>query len=361
MRIRAALGALGGAGVAMASLLGCSGDAEAPPVAASDVVAGCESSTDEGAPKEIRCTGLYTDVATKAIAPRARAYEPATSFWSDGAEKHRYIDLPDGAQIDTSSMDDWRLPVGTKLWKEIQVGGRRIETRYFHKVREGRWLQAAYVWTPDQSNAIKADGADLDLGGGATYHVPKSSECNDCHRGRQDKVLGFEAVSLGRPGASGWTLAALATEGRLSAPPVVTTATVADDATGKSAAASAWLHVNCGISCHTGTPQGTGYGSGLVLRLGWSEVTTKPPSEWAMSKSTIGVPIRTPKWAGESRIVPGDPSASVLYRLLAQRGGEQMPPIATKVVDDVGRAAVEAWISAMPKAESPPGIDPDVR
>lgn len=346
-------------GIAVSTSVGCSESDKTDASASSDVIAGCEVAADEGAPKEIRCTGLYTDVAAKTLSPRARAYTPAVSFWSDGADKQRFIALPDGAKIDTQAMDDWKFPVGTKLWKEFQVGGRRMETRYFQKVREDRWLQATYVWTPDQANAVKTDGADVDLGGGASYHVPKSSECNDCHRGRQDKILGFEAVSLGQPAATGLNLAALVAEGRLTAPPAKTSVTIAQDATGKSADAVSWLHVNCGSSCHTGTPQGTGYGTGLVLRLGWDEIANKPPAEWAITKATIGVSIRSPKWAGETRIVAGDPTSSVLYRLLSQRGGQQMPPIATKVVDDRGRAAVEAWIAAMPKAAvEPPAEEP---
>jgi len=49
------------------------------------------------------------------------------------------------------------------------------------------------------------------------------------------------------------------------------------------------------------------------------------------------------------KLLAGDPQASVVLRLLGQRGAEQMPPIATRIVDDAGKSAVEAWIAAMPK------------
>lgn len=177
--------------------------------------------------------------------------------------------------------------------------------------------------------------------------MPKSSACNDCHKGRKDKLLGFEAISLGQPGASGLTLAALAAEGRLTVLPAQTTAAILDDGTGHAAEALGWMHVNCGTSCHTGTSTATGYGTGLRLRIGWDELTTKPPAEWAMVTGAVGVTIKSPKWAGGVRVVPGDPGASVLLQLIAQRGAEQMPPIATRIVDEKGRAAVEAWIGAM--------------
>jgi len=345
----------GAAGLGCDLLGGDEGAASAPPAAATEL-AGCSGreGEDSGAPADLACTGLYADAGSKTLSPRVRPFAPAVAFWSDGADKQRFIDLPDGATIDTTSMDEWRFPVGTKVWKEFRFGGRLVETRYFHKVRADRWLQAAYVWSADGASAKKTDGADLDVGG-TPYHVPKTSECNDCHRGRKDKLLGFEAISLAQPGATGLTLAVLAAEQRLSAPPAQTSVTLADDATGVSSRAHAWLHVNCGTSCHTGTSLGTGYGTGLRLRLGWDEVTTKPPSEWELVRSTLDAPVRSPKWAGEARVVPGDPAASTLYRLLAQRGAEQMPPIATQVVDDGGRSAVEAWIRALtPSPAEPP-------
>jgi len=355
----AAWALLGGLGAATAACADAGADAAAR--AASDVVGASSAACAEGptaadgAPDDLRCTGLYADVATKTRSPRVRAFAPAVSFWSDGADKERFIELPDGAVIDTSSMDEWRFPVGTKVWKEFKVAGRLVETRFFHKVRADRWVQAAYVWALDQHSAAKVDGADLDVGG-ASYRVPRTSECNDCHRGRRDKLLGFDAVSLAQPSATGLTLDALAREGRLSAPPVVTSVIIADDATGRSAAALAWLHVSCGASCHTGTSLGTGYGTGLVLRLGWDEIVSRPPAEWQILRSTVGVASRTPRWSGAPRVAPGDPDASVLYRLVSQRGPEQMPPIATNQIDQAGTAAVAAWISALPAAEPARGV-----
>lgn len=358
---------LGAAAIATAGVaaLGCDllpkdeDEATKPAAATNDVIAGCEPT--DGAPDDLRCTGLYTDIAAKIVSPRARSFAPSTSFWSDGAEKHRWIELPAGAKIDTTSMDEWRYPIGTKVWKELEIGGRRIETRFMQKVRDDRWLQAAYVWSADESNAVKREGAVVDLGGGQTYVVPKSSECNDCHKGKKDRLLGFEAISLGQPDAAGLTLGVLAAEGRLTAPPVATRVAIPDDGSGHAAAALAWMHVNCGTSCHTGTSAATAYGSGLRMRIGWDEIAGKPLAEWEVVKSTVGAAVKSPAWSGEPRIAPGDPQASVILRLLGQRGAEQMPPIATKLVDEKGRVSVESWIAAMPKPRVPPVEEPAPR
>jgi hypothetical protein len=345
---RAALAA-GAPALATAGCGGAGTDGAPAGGAGETLLAGCEDSRG-AAPNELRCTGLYADLETKTLSPRARAFAPANAFWSDGADKERWIDLPDGAPIDATSMDDWTFPVGTKAWKEIRVGGRRVETRFWWKVREDRWLAAAYEWSPDERTARRVDGDDVDLGGGARWRIPKPSECDECHSGRKDRLLGFEAVSLGLPGASGLTLGALAAEGRLAPAPSRTQLAIPDDGTGHAAEALGWLHVNCGTTCHNATTSAKGYSTRMRLRLSVADLERGAPPDgtWDAVRTTVGVAAFAPAFAGETRIVPGDPGASLLLRLPRTRGtNEQMPPIATDVVDGAGTAAVEAWIAGM--------------
>jgi hypothetical protein len=58
-------------------------------------------------------------------------------------------------------------------------------------------------------------------------------------------------------------------------------------------------------------------------------------------------------WSSEPRIVPGDPSHSLLVQLVTSRGtknpaADQMPPIATSIVDAPDTQSVITWIGAMP-------------
>jgi hypothetical protein len=64
-------------------------------------------------------------------------------------------------------------------------------------------------------------------------------------------------------------------------------------------------------------------------------------------RTTIGVPCVSGSVAGQPRIVPGNPSASVIIELTSERGVLQMPPIASRVVDTTDVAAVAAWIQHM--------------
>src|SRR5690349_12622656 len=164
---------------------------------------GCGDYDKTVAPPKLECTGLYSDWKSKTIAPEARAYAPSTALWSDGADKHRWVYLPPGTTINASSRTDWVFPVGTKFWKEFKVNGKRIETRLFQKLRTDRWVTATYAWSSDEMSTTSSMGGDLaevDTGG-AAYHVATQKECSDCHKGRPDKILGFEEISLGGPNA----------------------------------------------------------------------------------------------------------------------------------------------------------------
>lgn len=323
----------------LAAAMGCSESAEEPtaPPSAPRVTA-------EEVPETLAATGLYLDVAAKTLSPRVRPFTPAAVLWSDGAEKERWIDLPDGASIDTSDPDAWRFPIGTKAWKEFRVAGHRVETRFSWKVREDRWLFASYVWSEDGTSATRGEGTTV-VRAGVTAHVPTTSECNDCHKGRKDRVLGFDAVGLGLDGASG--LAAFVAEGRFTKPP--TPITIPDDGTGKAAPALAWLHANCGTSCHNENANATGYPIGLRLRLRVDELA-RPPATWQSLASTVGVRAKN---EDATRIVAGDPDASLLVQRFSADGALRMPPIGTNVVDADGVAKVRAWISALPRPTPP--------
>lgn len=299
-------------------------------------------------PSSLVCTGLYADVAAKLTAPGVEPYAPAVPLWSDGASKQRWISLPAGQQIDNSTPDEWTFPVGTKLWKEFAKDGRRVETRLWQKVSATYWAGATYAWNADETAATLSGGGDIPWGSG-TYHIPTSDECQKCHRGRTDRILGFDQVLLGLDGATGMTLAQLAAAGRLTVPPASTQLSIGDDGTGQAAPALAWLHVNCGTTCHNRNSNATAWSTGMFLRLPADQLDGRPVGAFDTVSTTVGTPAASTAWQGQTRIVPGDPGASLLYHLITNRGqGNQMPPIATSIVDPEGVARVGAWIQQLP-------------
>jgi hypothetical protein len=338
-----------------------SGDDASVPPDAGGSHAGCAAATVP--PSTLSCTGLYADIASKTLAPGVRSYQPAVPLWSDGAEKARWIQLPPGTQIDVTNPSEWTFPIGTKVWKEFSRNGKRVETRLFQKVDSGPppyWVHATYAWNADESEAFASNGGDITLAGdGGPYHIPTYSECEQCHNGRIDHILGFEQVSLGLADA-GVTLSQLVSEGLIAPAPSQTSLTIGDDGTGVAAPAVAWLHINCGVTCHNANSTSTAFGAGMRLRLDPALLDGRALTASTIDalRTTVGVAATTPGWAQPvawTRIVPGDPGHSLLVQLISSRGknnavGGQMPPIATSIVDSADVAEVVQWITAMPSA-----------
>src|SRR5262249_10101463 len=80
-------------------------------------------------PDKLSQAGLYEDLLTRKLASNVIAFAPDHKLWSDGAEKARWILLPDGKQIDGSDPDHWVFPIGTRFFKEFSLEGRPLETR----------------------------------------------------------------------------------------------------------------------------------------------------------------------------------------------------------------------------------------
>jgi hypothetical protein len=279
--------------------------------------------------------GLYVDIAAKQLAPDAIALAPRYPLWSDGAVKQRWLRLPAGGTIDTSDMDHWRLPAGTKLYKEFVVGGKRVETRVVEiTADEPRF--AVYAWLPDESDAIAVPDGANDVNG-TTHDIPGIDQCSLCHRSEPGTTLGVSAIQL----AAETPLARLPIAARLSDAPDRTFA-IPGDATAR--AALGVLHANCG-HCHTED----GIAPMQHLRVLASDAD-RALADIAPYATTVGVALTN--WRDDRfalRIAPGDPDASAIYYRMSQRGSTaQMPPLATEVAYTDGMAAVRAWIAALP-------------
>src|SRR5262249_52457190 len=157
-------------------------------------------------PERLSETGLYDGPPGRGVVTSGvQSYRPQFELWSDGAVKRRWIWLPPGRQIDTSDMDSWRFPEGTKVWKEFTRDGVRIETRLLSKIgpRDEDWAAVAYVWNDDGSDAA-ARPSGSENARGTRHDVPPASNCMACHGGRRSRVLGFSAIQLGYDAGPGY-------------------------------------------------------------------------------------------------------------------------------------------------------------
>lgn len=319
---------------------------DASPFAAADASGNAAdegASSDAGPPRDagepavpdsLAETGLYVPGSTSELAPGVLAFTPRYPLWSDGAEKRRWLLLPEGAQIDTGDMDAWRFPTGTKLWKEFAQDGKRLETRLLWKTDQG-WYAVAFVWNEAETEAVAATRGAKDVRG-TSHDVPRRTACGECHDGSPDFVLGASAIQLSH-GGPGATLQSLAAAGTLSAAPDAHFAlpdTPAWNALG-------YLHSNCG-SCHN--PRSITWDMldlDLWLRVG----ELSAPEDTQSYETTLGVALTEAGGALELRVAPGDAAASGLVSRMSSRGDERaMPPLASEQVDEAGIALISRWI-----------------
>jgi hypothetical protein len=298
---------------------------------------GAGTATDAGSPDAdlnlLSQSGLYADFASRAIAPGWMEYTPNYPLWADGLDKGRWISLPAGAKVDTSDMDHWQFPVGTRFMKQFASAGAPLETRLIEKTGDATWKMGAYVWRQDGSDADWTQaGAPSVLG--TDHDVPSLPQCQQCHQGEPGKILGFSAIQL-PPSVLAMDL--------YTNPPNPNGYPPPGDAT--AALAMGTLHGNCG-HCHN--PGGYAYPIvNQVLRLSTSESgATATPDMTALYQSTVNV-ATTIYTSLPWRILPGDPSMSAVWARMSIRGAGQMPPIATKHVDQQGADNVAAWITVV--------------
>lgn len=318
---------------------------------------GGDASTDSGAPPDggtdspseasiatfpnlLSETGLFANIAGEALNPGVRAYQPKYGLWSDGATKRRWILLPAGQKIDTSDMDFWKYPIGTKVWKEFTVGDTRIETRMLHKTGPSAtdWIMIAYQWKADQSDAVAVpDGvSNADPSG---HDIPDQTACHTCHATMQDALLGVTAIQLSH-GLGGVTLSTLAAEGSLTVNPPSAGYTIPGGSVAEQALG--YLHANCG-GCHN--PK-----SYLAVRTSmelWESTSALSALETTRGYlTTVG---QTNSFSTLHTIEPGYPDKSELFvRMSSRTPGIQMPPVGTEQIDTAALTAVKDFIASLP-------------
>jgi hypothetical protein len=324
-------------------------------------LAGCDACYDQctvptedelaALPASLRDTGLFaadSTAAAEVLGDGVRAYTPAFALWSDGADKRRWIAVPEGKHIDTHDMDDWRFPRGTKLWKEFVRDGVRVETRLMLNTGDDNWVAAAYVWNDDDSDATLAPDGEVDAH--RTHHdVPAADQCLACHGGRKSFVLGFSAVQLAN-GDDPHGFDDLLSE------PLHDDLIVPGNATER--AALGYLHANCSHCHNQDRPETDGprcYDPRNELDMFLTKSALGAGHDVA-DTHTYKTVVHPGGGRGDGGLVkPGHPDDSALLHLVqtreAQRGGgfgpSQMPPLATELVDADGTKILRRWVDAL--------------
>lgn len=303
----------------------------------------------DAVPVVLSQTGLYSDIIQKTVHSAIKSFKPRFQLWSDGADKKRWVYLPEcDPVIDTSNMNDWSLPVGTRLFKEFSLNGVLLETRLIERFGPGPrdFRYATYAWDAEEEEATLAPPEGIQGAKGTPHDIPSEPACRQCHGnyayggGRPSRALGFGAMQLDHEDTD-FSLSKAVAGGFLSTqPPEIVLP--GDDVT---QAALGYLHVNCGV-CHNDSVDGLPQAN---MNLWWDIEQTSLSSTGAF-QTAVGQPTQIFKDQHvHGRVVAGNPLGSAIYYRMAQRGNNaQMPPVASKTVDDEGLAIIQAWIEGLP-------------
>lgn len=266
-------------------------------------------------------------------------YTVNSPLWSDGADKERWILLPEGGTIGFSEKAAWKFPEHTLLIKtfslETASGRRKVETRLL-TLQEGEWVGYSYAWDDAQKDAtlVEAGGRDRTYrlaAGELKWHYPSRVECMVCHTRAANYVLGVGTAQMNRDGQ----LQRLEGLGVLKLPKAKALPKLADPADAAApveARARSYLHANC-AHCH----QWAGGGNAAInLHI------DTPRDKWMMLDA---VPMHDKMGLKDARVIaPGAPERSALHARLAKRGRGQMPPLASQRVDEAGLSLIAQWI-----------------
>jgi uncharacterized repeat protein (TIGR03806 family) len=273
-------------------------------------------------------------------------YDINVAFWSDGADKNRYLAMPDGSAATPRSDGDVLFPVGTVFVKHFRIDSKLVETRLLTRHGDGGWGGYSYEWNVAETDAtlVPAAGKDVDLGP-QTWRFPGRGECFQCHTAASNFALGPELRQLNRdityPGSTPasqlatWHHIGLFDQPVLNGAPQNPLPDPLAQTVSVETRARSYLHANC-AQCHQ---PGGGTESSMDLRFATPLAATLTCDQPPLFEDFGYVDPRI--------LAPGDPGRSVLYRRISQHDADRMPPVATYLVDGDGAALISNWITGL--------------
>ena len=324
-------------------------------------------SGNTGIPTLLSGTGAFSNLTSLTPSPGLIPYDMVEPFWSDGADKKRWMAIPnDGSyntadeQITYSTDDAWDFPRGSVLIKHFEIDGQRLETRFEVKGDDDVYYYLTYKWNAVQTDATLLNAAvDEDIvvnGQTQSWHYPSRTECVSCHFPQNGSVLGPKTRNLNKAilyPSSGITMNQLVNFSELGL--ITETITDANVSTYPAVAAKddlsasledrarSYIDVNCS-SCHNPT----------VDNVAMFDARYSTPL--ANQNIIYGDVVYDEGLTDPKVIIPQDVANSMAhFRMNSTQTGIEMPPIAKDVVDTAGVQLIEDWINSLtPTTSSPP-------
>jgi uncharacterized repeat protein (TIGR03806 family) len=313
-------------------------------------------------PTQLSATGALADVSTLLPSAALVAYDVQNALWSDGANKSRWMALPEGTNIGFAEHGPWQFPPGTVFVKQFEMAmderspdeRRRLETRVLVAASDGTYYGASYKWNQAGTDALlllesQTEALEIVDADGTTrvqeYFYPGPTDCMTCHNADAGYVLGVRTAQLNgdrfyreteRNANQLWTWSEVGMFDRALTQSVIESypklAALDDETRTEEERVRSYWDSNCSM-CH-GVVDG--------LRADWDARYQTPLAEQrVVGGASVGD-------EGSLIVSPGNVEASLLVqRDRATEPGVRMPPLGRTRVDRDYIELLERWVLSL--------------
>lgn len=322
-------------------------------------------------PPVLSQTGAFSMMTSLVPAKGVIPYDLVAAFWSDGADKTRFVAVPAG-KIKYSATDDWYFPKGTVFVKTFDLSidtahpevKRRLETRILVLDSAGGVYGVDYKWRADLSDADLLEGSQTEsiaikTANGElhqTWYYPSRADCQTCHNANTSGVLGVKARQMNHSytypnGVTdneirAWNHLGLFAPAVTDLTSVPTLAAAGDTTRSLEDRARSYLDANCS-HCHR--PGGT---------VAYFDARYNTPLD---KQELIDGPVLIDQGIDRPRVIsPHDIWRSIAYMRVNTVDDIRMPPLARETIDQKGVKLLQDWITSLPGRSvlDPPAISP---
>jgi uncharacterized repeat protein (TIGR03806 family) len=341
-------------------------------------------------PQRLSQTGAFENTTNLSPETFLLPYDLNVSFWSDGAEKTRWVSIPAGEKIKFSPTGEWTFPRGTVFVKTFFLATNesnlnsqhRLETRLLVCDDTGGVYGVTYKWRADNSDADLLETNLTENISIATatatrtqpWYYPSRADCLTCHNANAGFVLGVNTRQLNRdrnaglrPGSSvidsqragsetgapqnqlvAWkNLGLFDTNFSDADVKFFSKLAAADDLSRPlEDRARSYLDANC-AQCHR--PNGT---------VAFFDARYDTP---LAGQKIIGGRVLIDQRIDSARVIaPNDIWRSILFMRANTTEAFKMPMLARNTIDEHGMKLLREWIESLPGPHvlAPPQISP---
>ncbi|CAM4262235.1 PQQ-dependent sugar dehydrogenase [Zobellia nedashkovskayae] len=321
-------------------------------------------------PKLLSSLNVFSDMQSLTTVDGIIPYDVNSPLWSDGAEKQRWIALPnDGVhdsameQIGFQKEENWSFPSGTVVIKQFNLPVDenddskiiKLETRFLIFTEDNDAYAVTYKWNDEQTDAFligidesvsqkyevkKSDGSIIEQ----TWDFPTRDQCIQCHNSVAGYSLGLKTRQLNKNltyPSTGITSNQLETWGHLnmftndisSHTKLPASAHINSDKASDVMKVRSYMDANCAY-CHRPNGVEGAFDARAMTAL--------------YDQSLINADVEShASIAGGKIIIPNNALNSVLYLRDASNSSDRMPPIGRNMLDEDYLQTLIGWIDGL--------------